>query len=327
MGTTSEELKKLYAKLGGKDPKVAGFSAPGEILNAINEIPLPTEYELPTVTTEDAGDVLVVNEEGHWDKGESGAGVTPNPEGEATVDLTKLGVGDTVYGIPDNAIFYSIYQQSTYYYLSDNTKKIVDLISDVQNGKAVYLINSSGILFSLTSCDNSRIRFATTGVSVANGMYYFDYWSLISEDVLGNKFTGSRRSFYQIPEVASSDNGKVMTVVNGVWDKKAPGTETVIIDCTVSGGIGNTFSLILPSGMNFGELDELLYAGKDVILKDPSSGAYYRLQKYIHSSNVYFTCTFINTNGKIQCSGVTADLITASGTTLSGVYNTFAPEA
>ena len=75
MGTTSEELKKLYAKLGGKDPKVAGFSAPGEILNAINEIPLPTEYELPTVTTEDAGDVLVVNEEGKWDKGEAGGGL------------------------------------------------------------------------------------------------------------------------------------------------------------------------------------------------------------------------------------------------------------
>lgn len=67
MGTTVEELKKLYKKLGGKDKQVATFNQPGEVINAINELDLPTDYELPKVTTTDVGKVLTVSDEGKWD--------------------------------------------------------------------------------------------------------------------------------------------------------------------------------------------------------------------------------------------------------------------
>lgn len=67
MGTTVEELKRLYTKLGGKDKQVATFNQPGEIINAINELDLPTDYELPKVTTTDAGKVLTVSDAGKWD--------------------------------------------------------------------------------------------------------------------------------------------------------------------------------------------------------------------------------------------------------------------
>ena len=77
MGTTVEELKKLYTKLGGKDKQVATFNQPGEILNAINEIDLPTDYELPKVTTTDAGKVLTVSDAGKWD---AETPVEPEPE-------------------------------------------------------------------------------------------------------------------------------------------------------------------------------------------------------------------------------------------------------
>lgn len=85
MGTTVEELKKLYTKLGGKDKQVATFNQPGEVLNAINEIDLPTDYELPKVTTADAGKVLTVSDAGKWDAEEAGGGlpdVTAEDEGK-----------------------------------------------------------------------------------------------------------------------------------------------------------------------------------------------------------------------------------------------------
>lgn len=169
MGTTSEELKKLYKKLGGKDPKVAGFSAPGEILNAINEIPLPTEYELPTVTTEDTGDVLVVNEEGKWDKGEAGGGlpeVTTDDNGDilqvvegawAKASASSGGV------VVVNATYYS--SQSLIKYDITNTE-LVNLINTKQGNviivaknsdaetyyiyRPAYYTNSSALLLAIT---------------------------------------------------------------------------------------------------------------------------------------------------------------------------------
>ena len=67
MGTTSEELKKLYYKLGGEDVNVSKASTPGEIINAINELDLASAYELPAVTSTDNGKALGVVE-GKWNK-------------------------------------------------------------------------------------------------------------------------------------------------------------------------------------------------------------------------------------------------------------------
>ena len=58
MGTTSEELKKLYRKLGGRDANVRTVSAPGDIINAINELPLP----VIEVTDPKKGEVLTYDD-------------------------------------------------------------------------------------------------------------------------------------------------------------------------------------------------------------------------------------------------------------------------
>ena len=70
MGTTTEELKKLYAKLGGTEETAKDTSTPGEVLNAINELDIGGgSGNLPPVTPEDNGKVLgVVN--GNWAKTE-----------------------------------------------------------------------------------------------------------------------------------------------------------------------------------------------------------------------------------------------------------------
>lgn len=154
MGTTSEELKKLYAKLGGKDPKVAGFSAPGEILNAINEIPLPTEYELPTVTTEDAGDVLVVNEEGKWDKGEASGGL-PEVTTDDNGDILQVVNGAWEKAAPSKDVVtieatletsgsnkwlsFSNYTQKQIYDLTIECNFGVKIVAHQQNGSGVYI--------------------------------------------------------------------------------------------------------------------------------------------------------------------------------------------
>lgn len=67
MGTTVEELKKLYKKLGGEEPGVASRSTSGEVLNAINELNLATEYELPKLEAGDDGKVLTANNK-KWTK-------------------------------------------------------------------------------------------------------------------------------------------------------------------------------------------------------------------------------------------------------------------
>lgn len=66
MGTTSEELKKLYSKLGGDEENIRRASTPGEILNGINELNLAIDT-LPDVTPEDNGKVLGVVDD-KWDK-------------------------------------------------------------------------------------------------------------------------------------------------------------------------------------------------------------------------------------------------------------------
>lgn len=287
MGTTSEELKKLYAKLGGKDPKVAGFSAPGEILNAINEIPLPTEYELPTVTTEDAGDVLVVNDEGKWDKGEAGSGVIPNPEGEATVELTKLGIDDTVYGIPKEIVIIKANKTSgsLYYFVNEETQK--DICDIVLSGKQVILTLYNNGAYCYTFISNtitgSGIRFiGDTIYSESSNIIITMYVNCAYNS--SNKYvsiTDSRTSGVPIAN-GSSDNGKILQVVNGVWAKAAMSKETVVYNATHS---GNT-TLILSDNKTRKNLADDFISGKRVIIKTDRQGEYLFVAQALDKNNL-----------------------------------------
>jgi hypothetical protein len=62
MGTTSEELKRLYIKLGGREEAIQKASTPGEIINGINELPFsPGGGDIPIYDpVKDEGKVLCI---------------------------------------------------------------------------------------------------------------------------------------------------------------------------------------------------------------------------------------------------------------------------
>lgn len=72
------------------------------------------KYVLPTASTSELGGVkvdgtTVTIEDGVISATGGGGGttVTPNPEGSATTDLTKLGVNNTIYGVKDSAAYHT----------------------------------------------------------------------------------------------------------------------------------------------------------------------------------------------------------------------------
>lgn len=99
-------------------------------------------------------------------EGGGGTSVVPNPEGEATETLTKLGVNDTVYGIPSGGgggtQYYAFTESSDVGTLSGDAK-ISDIRADIEAGKSVYLIqyiNSSPThVFALSRYTNDSMTF------------------------------------------------------------------------------------------------------------------------------------------------------------------------
>lgn len=312
MGTTSEELKKLYAKLGGKDPKVAGFSAPGEILNAINEIPLPTEYELPTVTTEDAGDVLVVNEEGKWDKGEAGSGL-PEVTTDDNGDILQVieGAWAKAAMSKDVVVYEAEFATigSTYYLANLINAVQKDIIDSIISGKTVLIkfynaktFNARQTIYYYLHTYIERNKqayfigdcFSTDNKS--NKEYYYIKLEYTDSgtislnlaqkqvptpgDIYNGKILQVVNGQYvfvdppaSLPEVTTADNGDILQVVNGAWAKAKP--ETVVIE-------GIKYNDAAKLDMTQKEVADLVFAGQDVVLKlhpetDPNSFYYLRL--------------------------------------------------
>lgn len=235
MGTTSEELKKLYAKLGGKDPKVAGFSAPGEILNAINEIPLPTEYELPTVTTEDTGDVLVVNEEGHWDKGEASGGL---PDVTATDNGDILQVIEGAWAKAEQSKEVVVYEAeyvtvaSTAYFAKLINAVQKDIIDSIISGKTVLIkyytsksVNTRQILYYyLFSYVEKDKKAFFIGDGFIGDTYNDTSYRYIRIDYTNSDDLSLIVAKGQVPAALNIYNGKTIKVIDGNWTFVDPPT-------------------------------------------------------------------------------------------------------
>ena len=127
--TTVTELKALYVKLGGDAADVATIQTDAEMIEKIKEVAIPAE--LPSVTSEDNGDVLGVVE-GAWAKMDAPAA-------------------------PNEIVYYEATQASSAVMLSNN-KTIGDIKNDIDSGKYVIL-KIVDRYFNLTEKSNSNIYF------------------------------------------------------------------------------------------------------------------------------------------------------------------------
>lgn len=130
-GTTVEELRTLYVKLGGSIEDVANLQTDAELIDKIEDI--YEAFSLPEVTAEDNGDVLGVVE-GAWAKMDAPSG--------------------------SNLVVYAGAISSNTFTLS-NGKKNVDIRTDISAGKTVILKETTNeFIYNLVKSKNAEIVFS-----------------------------------------------------------------------------------------------------------------------------------------------------------------------
>lgn len=264
MGTTTEELKKLYAKLGGTDPNIPKASTPGEVLNGINELELggdklpevteadngkalgvkqgkwdkmDVDIELPDVTSEDAGKVLRVNDEGNWAKDDLPSelpAVTSDDNGKVLmVSEGNWGKND----LPNNSniVMYEVKLASGGSGLELKNATIGDLKNDFDAGKIIILKNTSGHAYSdgdMYYCSGKKggqsysdvtffkiVHYSLNPVKIKIDGCYFSY---NTPSVTSKTLSTFSDIVGLTPNVSTSDNGKILKVVDGVWTAVDP---------------------------------------------------------------------------------------------------------
>lgn len=253
MGTTTEELKKLYAKLGGTDPNIPKASTPGEVLNGINELELggdklpevteadngkalgvkqgqwdkmDVDIELPDVTTDDNGKVLMVSE-GNWGKG----------------DLPK--VGDIVFDCTGD------YLDSNW--TLKNNKTIGNIFSILSSNVPTnvylrgYIRNNDIYTYTYLKCT----AYASVGGTARTMFVGICRWNFSSSTfyrdtaIIESYFDNSSPNNFQIPvthrnmlpPVNSSDNDKILKVVSGEWKKVTAPSELPAVTSSDNGNV------------------------------------------------------------------------------------------
>lgn len=237
MGTTTEELKKLYAKLGGADPNIPKASTPGEVLNGINELELggdklpevtdaddgkalgvkqgkwdkmDVDIELPVVTTDDNGKVLMVSE-GNWGKSDLPNSGLPEVTAEDNGDILKVVEGAWAKASENNDIVILDGK-----FVGGNIALIDATISQVSSlidaGKIVLIRISKQFYIVSSASGDYRAAFAFNKSGGDIRLEYYNYSNSYSAYVLESRIT--------IPYTSTNDTGKVMTVDQyGKWSK------------------------------------------------------------------------------------------------------------
>ena len=128
-----------------------------------------------------------------------------------------------------------------------------------------------------------------------------------------------------LPAVSATDNGDVLTVVDGAWGKAEPsGGDFVVISGTTSGGPGNTFTLTL-TGKKISDINALIDAGKIVVISTETQNYYL---SRVSESIAWFGSTYVNNNNQsLQYTGVEMNRTITTGNTLNGCYGNYTPSA
>jgi hypothetical protein len=106
--------------------------------------------------------------------------------------------------------------------------------------------------------------------------------------------TGVQRVLFRsLPEVTSSDNGDVLTVVEGAWAKATPsGGDCVVIPATYNSGN----DLIVFGDISQSQILNLIRSGKFVVILGKSGTSEFTFLPSSDTGSVMFECATYGTN-------------------------------
>lgn len=153
MNTTVKSLQDAYVSLGGEitdtyedidnGTPVSDYTTIPDVIEAIAQIAAKT-LELPKTTSADKGSVLMVNEEGNWDKGE-----VPSNDG-----FTLIGESTTYGG---NTIFINLEE-------SDYTEYVIAL-NDPHLGINSVITANAIISLGFSNANNAELNAGSMAIS------------------------------------------------------------------------------------------------------------------------------------------------------------------
>lgn len=161
--TTVEALKELFLALGGDADDVETITTNPEMVHAIAEV-AGGAIELPKVTSEDAGDILAVDESGKWAKTEPESGL-PEVTSEDNGDVLAVVDGAWAKKTPEGGVVIIDGTCSNFQKNSVNTITFSKQAAEIYNG------------LSLDNFQSSVVR-----VKDGNNYYYFipKFYSTVS---------------------------------------------------------------------------------------------------------------------------------------------------
>lgn len=240
--TINQALKDLFLGLGGDSSALADNSSVSDYIEDLESaIKGAASGELPEVTAEDIGDVLAVVSDGEsgaqWGKGEIPSEL-PSVEaadiGEALI-VESDGEGGAQWGkgtisVPQEiTIFDGTISGSTFTLTGDYTKQ--DVKTAIESYKPVALRVTNGVpnkiygtLFLYCGADKARINmyFANIAATENNSISFTSLYAGLGSGLTAKTFTVVQNELPLLPAVTSSDNDKILKVVNGVWTAVTP---------------------------------------------------------------------------------------------------------
>lgn len=227
------------------------------------------DHLLPDVTSEDAGKIIKVSEDGAWDLGDDeNTIIIPNPEGTASADLENLQIGSTIYAVnkptfevirgirltiadggeyrtdkpkvefyddAGNLMTYPAYTSSCdkSYAGNINLDQVCSVATSDAPGAFTYIFNADVVVstYHLIKLTNAGSFAGDIAKNIklelsSDGTNFSEIWS--DPAIAWGGVSGASRmidiktgdtSNTILPIVTSADNGKVLSVVNGIWDK------------------------------------------------------------------------------------------------------------
>lgn len=234
MTTTVKSLQDLYVAMGGTLADVADITTIPDMIEALKTVATGGGgASLPNVTDADNGDVLTVVE-GEWSKAEL---PTPEPELPAVTSedigdvLTVVSDGESgaewgkqALVIPQNIAVFTGSITGNYpneRLAFNNGVKLSDITAAVTSGKYVVILTESTtfLLDQITGADSATFE---SFYEENNLIRFYDFTDVFTTSQSDTNVKVNRRDSAFLPMVSTTDNDKILKVVNGVWTAVSP---------------------------------------------------------------------------------------------------------